>query len=196
MGIARPRHSSSGAEEAGESGALRVPGASLHAGDGGGPPSPPLSPQGRVALGAAPSAPGTGSSPPPSGRPPSARSLERPPRRAPTTSSPRAADRASPPLSFFATLAFRPGGGTRKREDGSGLLRPLGVTWVPPPSMSAGPECEPPGKRARLGPGFFPSSEAVVSQPPPPPRRREEGPGPGGPSATVGNKGERPSPPR
>ncbi|XP_034290652.1 poly(ADP-ribose) glycohydrolase [Pantherophis guttatus] len=54
--------------------------------------------------------------------------------------------------------------------------------------MSAGPECEPPGKRARLGPGFFPSSEAVVPQPPPPPRRREEGPGPAGPSATVGNK--------
>ncbi|XP_026581986.1 poly(ADP-ribose) glycohydrolase-like [Pseudonaja textilis] len=56
--------------------------------------------------------------------------------------------------------------------------------------MSAGPECEPPGKRARVEPGFFPSSEAVVAQPPPPPpRRREEGPpGPGGLSATVGNK--------
>ncbi|KAM3834721.1 poly(ADP-ribose) glycohydrolase isoform 2-T2 [Vipera latastei] len=67
--------------------------------------------------------------------------------------------------------------------------------------MSAGPECEPPGKRARLGP-FFPasssggkpapssssSSEKVVPQPPPPPRRREEGPGPGSPAATVGNK--------
>lgn len=35
VGIARPRHSSSGAEEAGETGALRVPGASLHAGGGG-----------------------------------------------------------------------------------------------------------------------------------------------------------------
>lgn len=43
VGIARPRHSSSGAEEAGESGALRVPGASLHAG-GGGPGPPPFPP--------------------------------------------------------------------------------------------------------------------------------------------------------
>ncbi|KAM6442856.1 poly(ADP-ribose) glycohydrolase isoform 1-T2 [Liasis olivaceus] len=68
--------------------------------------------------------------------------------------------------------------------------------------MSAGPECEPPGKRVRLS-RFFPaaaasssssgerpapSSEKVVPQPPPPPRLREEGPGPGGPAATVGNK--------
>uniref|UniRef100_J3RZM2 poly(ADP-ribose) glycohydrolase n=2 Tax=Crotalus adamanteus TaxID=8729 RepID=J3RZM2_CROAD len=68
--------------------------------------------------------------------------------------------------------------------------------------MSAGPECEPPGKRARVGPCFpagasggrpapsssSSSSEKVVPPPPPPPRRREEGPGPGSPAATVGNK--------